>query len=83
MTGRVYAPHRRKPQPTFRSGQPLAALESSVATLEAKAPDELEAYRSLVLDIATSVSRAAGGGDMVEAQAIDKTKAAMGASSGS
>jgi hypothetical protein len=61
----------------------LAALESSVATLEAKAPDELEAYRSLVLDIATSVSRAAGGGDTVEAQAIDKIKAAVGASSGS
>jgi hypothetical protein len=61
----------------------LAALESAVATLEAKAPDELEAYRSLVLDIATSVSRAAGGGDSVEAEAIDKIKAAVGASSGS
>jgi hypothetical protein len=57
----------------------LAALESSVATLAAKAPDELDAYRSLVLDIATSVSEAAGGGDQVEAQAIDKIKAAVGA----
>ena len=61
----------------------LAALESSVATLTAKAPDELEAYRLLVLDIATSVAAAAGGGDRVEADAIDKIKAAVGASSGS
>src|SRR2546426_9895220 len=34
----------------------LAALASSVANLAAKAPDELDAYRSLVLDIATSVA---------------------------
>jgi hypothetical protein len=61
----------------------LAALELSVATLAAKAPDELEPYRSLVLDIATSVSEAAGGGETVEAQAIDKIKAAVGASSSS
>jgi hypothetical protein len=60
----------------------LAALESSVATLTAKAPGELDAYRALVLEIATSVSEAAGGGDRVEAQAIDKIKAAVGASSG-
>jgi hypothetical protein len=59
----------------------LAALNSSVATLRAKAPDELEAYCSLVLDIATSVSAAAGGGDRAEAEAIDKLKAALGASS--
>ena len=61
----------------------LAALESSVATLVLKAPDELEAYRALVLDIAESVSAAAGGGDSAEALAIDKIKAAMAASSGS
>ena len=59
----------------------LAALESSVATLKEKAPDELDAYRSLVLDLATSVSKAAGGGDIVEAEAIDKIKAAVGTSS--
>ena len=61
----------------------LAALESSAATLAAKAPDELEAYRSLVLEIATSVAAAAGGGDRVESEAIDKITAAVGASSGS
>lgn len=57
----------------------IAALESSVATLRAKAPDELGAYRSLVLDIATSVSGAAGGGDEAEAQAVARIKAAVGA----
>jgi hypothetical protein len=61
----------------------LAALESSVATLKAKAPDELEAYRSLVLDIATSVSGAAAGGDEVEAEAIGKIRAAIGSSGAS
>jgi hypothetical protein len=61
----------------------LAALESAVATLAVKAPDDLEAYRVLVLDIAESVAAAAGGGDRVEAEAIDKIKAAMAASSGS
>jgi hypothetical protein len=61
----------------------LAALESSAATLTTKAPDELEAYRSLVLDIATSVAAAAGGGDRVESEAIDKITAAVGAPSGS
>lgn len=54
-----------------------AALESSVATLKAKAPDELKAYRSFVLDIATSVSVAAAGGDKVEAEAVDKIKASL------
>lgn len=57
----------------------LAALESSVAVLQAKAPEDLEAYRSLVLDLATSVSNAAGGGDEVEAQAIAKITGAFDA----
>src|SRR5262245_58185833 len=38
------------------------ALHASVQTLQVKAPDELEAYRSFVLDIAQSVGKAAGGG---------------------
>jgi hypothetical protein len=50
----------------------LDALRSTVALLETKAPDELEAYRGFVLGVARSVSDAAGGGDAPEAAAIAK-----------
>jgi len=55
----------------------LDALRSSVALLETKAPDELEAYRSFVLDLARSVAAAAPGGDEAEAGAIAKIEAAL------
>lgn len=55
----------------------LEALRASIALLEAKAPDEVEAYRSFVLDLARSVAAAAPGGDMVEGEAIAKVDAAL------
>jgi hypothetical protein len=57
----------------------LDALRSSSQLLEAKAPSELDAYRSFVLEIARSVSAAAGGGDEAEAATIEKINAALGA----
>jgi hypothetical protein len=57
----------------------LDALRSTVTLLTAKAPDELEAYRAFVLDIARSVSEAAGGGDTAESEAIAKIGEALGA----
>ena len=57
----------------------LEALRSSVQLLEAKAPDELEAYRSFVLDLARSVAAAAPGGDAAESGAITKIEGALGA----
>ena len=56
----------------------LEALRSAVATLETKAPDEVEAYKSFVLDLAESVGKAAGGGDEAEAAAVEKIRAALG-----
>ena len=56
----------------------LDALRSSVQLLQAKAPEELEAYRAFVLDLARSVAAAAPGGDEAEAGAITKIKAALG-----
>ena len=53
------------------------ALRAAVQTLRAKAPDEVEAYRALVLEIAVSVGKAAGGGDDAEAAAIAKVEAAL------
>ena len=57
----------------------LDALRSSVQLLETKAPDELEAYRAFVLDLARSVAAAAPGGDEAEGGAIAKIEAALGA----
>jgi hypothetical protein len=58
----------------------LDALRSSVDLLESKAPEELESYRSFVLEIARSVSSAAGGGDESEAATIEKISSALGGS---
>jgi hypothetical protein len=56
----------------------LDALRSSAELLRTKAPDELESYRSFVLDLVSSVSSAAEGGDEAEAAAIAKVEAALG-----
>jgi hypothetical protein len=56
----------------------LEALRSAVATLEAKAPDEVEAYKSFVLDLAEGVGKAAGGGDEAESGAVEKIRSALG-----
>ena len=54
------------------------ALRSAVTLLKEKAPAELDAYRSFVLDLARSVAAAAPGGDASEAGAIAKIEAALG-----
>jgi hypothetical protein len=55
----------------------LDALRSGVAVLEAKAPAEVDAYRSFVLELARSVAAAAPGGDDAETGAISKIQAAL------
>ena len=55
------------------------ALATSMTTLAAKAPDEVEAYRALVLDIANAVADAKGGVAEEETAAIAKITAALGA----
>ena len=67
--------------PAEIESETIGALQSSVQLLESKAPDELEAYRSFVLDTARSVSAAAGGGDQPEAAAIEKVRSALGGDS--
>lgn len=57
----------------------LAALSSSVQLLQAKAPDQVAAYRAFVLDLAKSVAAAAPGGDAAESGAIAKIETALGA----
>ena len=56
----------------------VAVLGQAVATLQAKAPDDLPAYRQLVIDVAQSVAEAAKGVSSQENQALDKIRAALG-----
>ena len=57
----------------------LDALHSSVTLLQAKAPEELDAYRAFVLDLARSVAAAAPGGDQAEAATVAKIESALNA----
>jgi hypothetical protein len=58
----------------------VATLQQAVAVLEAKSPDDLPAYRKLVIDVAESVAEAAKGVSAQENQALDHIRAALGSS---
>jgi hypothetical protein len=60
----------------------LEALRSSVSLLQAKAPDEVAAYRSFVLELAKSVAAAAPGGEEAESGTIAKIEAALTSEAG-
>ena len=62
-------------------GETLEALRSSVTTLEAKAPEEADAYRQFVVEVAESVSEAAEGGDTAESGALEKIRSALAGAS--
>jgi hypothetical protein len=53
------------------------SLRDAVATLRAKAPDEVDAYRAFVLELAETVSKAAKGGDQAEGAAIERIRTAL------
>jgi hypothetical protein len=55
----------------------LEALRTSVTTLEAKAPEDVDPYRQFVLELAESVGRAAEGGDTAESGALEKIRSAL------
>jgi hypothetical protein len=57
-----------------------ATLARAVAVLEAKSPEDLPAYRQLVLEVAESVAEAAKGVSPQENQALDHIRAALGSS---
>lgn len=56
----------------------VATLEQAVSVLEAKSPEDLPAYRQLVLEVAESVAEAAKGVSPQENQALDRIRAALG-----
>ena len=55
----------------------IQALKSSMSTLKAKAPDDAQAYRDFVLNVAKSVGEAAKGTSASESDAIQKIDAAL------
>jgi len=67
--------------PTEIESGTLESLTAAADLLRSKAPDEFDAYRSFVLELARSVSSAAGGGDEAEAAAIAKIEGALGTGS--
>src|SRR5690348_3127797 len=56
----------------------VSTLQQAVSLLEAKSPEDLPAYRQLVLDVAQSVAEAAKGVSPQENQALDSIRAALG-----
>ncbi|HWN20992.1 MAG TPA: hypothetical protein VNP93_03390 [Gaiellaceae bacterium] len=64
------------PPDEIRAGT-LVALKSAKELLQTKAPDELDAYRTFVLELVHSVASAAGGGDQAEAATIAEVEAAL------
>jgi hypothetical protein len=56
----------------------LDALRTAMSALEAKAPDEKEAYRQFVLDVANAVASAKGDVTPSETAVIERIKAALG-----
>lgn len=55
----------------------MAALQASVTLLAAKAPEELDAYRGLVLDVAQAVAEAKGGVHDEERAVIERITATL------
>jgi hypothetical protein len=53
------------------------SLRAAVAALEAKSPDDLPAYKLLVLDVAQSVAEAAKGVAPAESDALDAVRSAL------
>jgi hypothetical protein len=56
----------------------ISSLGTAVTVLTEKAPDELDAYRAFVLDVANAVAEAKGGVKEEETAAIAKITAALG-----
>jgi hypothetical protein len=58
----------------------MATLKQAVSVLEAKSPEDLPAYRQLVMEVAQSVAEAAKGVSTQENKALDSIRAALGSS---
>jgi hypothetical protein len=64
--------------PAEIESETLESLRKAMQILDAKAPDEADAYRSFVLEVAESVGNAAAGGEAAESGALEKIRSALG-----
>jgi hypothetical protein len=64
--------------PAEIESETLEALRKAMQVLEAKAPEEADAYRSFVLEVAESVGNAAAGGEAAESDTLEKIRSALG-----
>ena len=64
--------------PNEVQSETLAALGTAMGTLGAKAPDEVESYRQLVLGVARAVAEAKGGVSEAETAALAQVEEALG-----
>ena len=55
----------------------LTALQAGASTLRAKAPEDADAYKQFVLEVAQSVAQAAKGTSPVESAEIEKIRSAL------
>ena len=55
----------------------LESLREGIAALRSKSPEEVEPYRSFVLEVAQSVADAAPGGEGAETGAVDRIRSAL------
>jgi hypothetical protein len=55
------------------------ALQTAMTALRTKAPEEVEPYKSFVVEVAESVGNAAGGGEATEAETVQKIRASLDA----
>ena len=55
----------------------LSALRAAVSTLKEKAPDDADAYKQFVLEVAQSVAEAAKGTSAAESAEIEKIRSAL------
>jgi len=65
--------------PDAMRAETMAALQTAIATLTAKAPSEVDAYRQAVLGIVQAVADAKGGVTPVETAMIDEIRKAVSA----
>lgn len=63
--------------PTEIESETLEALQAGMETLRTKAPEEVDAYRSFVIEVAESVGSAAGGGETAEGTTLEKIRSAV------
>ncbi len=64
--------------PDRMRAETMASLESGLAALAAKAPDEVEAYRQLVLGVSQAVADAKSGVAPVESSMLEEIRTALG-----